>query len=143
MTASEINLSPSTPRINKTMTLSTRVQQKISDDTLLVSIWIERDKSYVIALDKTDIRAHQQPNTPLLKLVNAFNTSHKHQHGYKLFQTLFAPYLNRPYGRIVVITNEPLQNTAFAALSTNPNNQKWLGDRYATLITSCRTDIEP
>ena len=130
ITAPGVNYPPPASHMGSSMTLSTRIQQKISDDTLLISIWVERDTSYVVALDKTDIRAHQQPSPPLLKLVNAFNKSYKRQHGYKLFQTLLAPYLNRPYARIVLITNGPLQNTAFAALSTDPNNQKWLGDRY-------------
>jgi len=130
MPTSEIIYHPSTPRMDNAMTLSTRIQQKISDDSLLVSIWMERDTSYVVALDKDNIRAHQQPTPPLLKLAKAFNTSYKQLHGYKLFQKLLAPYLDRHYDSIILVTNGPLQNTAFAALSANSNSQAWLGDKY-------------
>jgi CHAT domain-containing protein len=130
MTTSKVTYHPSTPRIDNAMILSTRIQQNISDNTLLISIWMKRDTSYVIALDKDEIRAHQQPTPPLLKLVKAFNKSYKQLHGYKLFQKLLAPYLNRHYDNIVLVVNGPLQNTAFAALSTNPNEQTWLGDKY-------------
>ncbi len=130
MTASKVTHHPSTPRMDNAMTLSTRIQQKISDDTLLVSIWMGRDTSYVVALDKENIRAHQQPTPPLLNLAKAFNKSYTQQHGYKLFQKLLAPYLSRHYDSLVLITNGSLQNTAFAALSTDPNNQAWLGDKY-------------
>ena len=130
MSTPEIAYRPATPHMDNAMTLSTRIQESISDDTLLLSIWVNRDISYVVALDKQDIRAHQQPSLPLLKLVKAFNKSYKHQHGHKLFQTLLAPYLDRPYERIVLVANGPLQNTAFSALSTAPDNQAWLGDHY-------------
>ena len=130
MTTSKVTYHPSTPRVDNAMTLSTRIQQSIPENTLLISIWTKRDTSYVIALDKSEIRAHQQPTPALLKLVKAFNKSYKQIHGYKLFEKLIAPYLDRHYDNIVLVTNGPLQNTAFAALSTNSNGQAWLGDEY-------------
>ncbi len=120
----------SIPRMDSSMMLSTRIQQKIPGETLLISIWMGRDTSYVIAVDKDEIRAHQQPTLPLLMLVNVFNKSYKQLHGYKLFQKLLAPYLDRHYDSIVLVSNGPLQNIAFAALSMNSDGEAWLGDKY-------------
>ncbi len=130
MTTSKVTYHPSTPRMDNAMMLSKRIQKNIPDNTLLISIWMKRDTSYVIALDKGEIRAHQQPTIPLLRLIKAFNSSYTQLHSYKLFQQLLRPYLNRHYDSIVLVTNGPLQNTAFAAISTNPTDQAWLGDKY-------------
>lgn len=106
------------------------LQQKISDDSLLLSIWMGQRFTYVVALDKKEIRAHQEPSEQLLKYINAFNYFYKTEQGFRLYQKLFSPYLNRSYARIIVVSNGPLQNTALAALSTRETEQKWLGDQY-------------
>ncbi len=130
MASAEVSKRPSSQRPDDAMTLSSRIQQKLSDDTLVISIWMGRDSSYITALDNTDVRAHHMPSQSLLRKVKTFNASYKRAHGYQLYQTLFSPYLDRPYRRIVLLTNGPLQNTAFAALSTDADKQLWFGDRY-------------
>ena len=110
--------------------LAAAVQQKIAQGSLLLSVWMGQTSTYIIALDKNDIRAHQVASEPLLHLVKAFNVALKPQHGVLVYEKLLEPYLNRPYTSIISIANGPLRNTPVAALKAEQNGRRWLGDQY-------------
>ncbi len=115
-----------------TLSLAEDIQATIPDDSLLLSIWMGRAQSHVVAVDNQDLRARSIPSDLLYNLVNSFSFRKGllPVQGKKLYQQILGPFLDRPYKRLILITNGSLRSTPFAALPTESDGHAWLGDDY-------------
>ena len=112
--------------------LSEQIRSHLPVDTLLVSIWMGRETTYIFAVDKKEVRAHVLSSADIIRKFNQFNRKRLYnpRHGYRLYEQLLAPYLNESYQRLMVVSNGVLQNAPFAAFSTASDDHEWLGDQY-------------
>lgn len=114
------------------LTLASTLKANTPEDTLLLSIWMGRDTSFVFALDNKQIRAHKVASAKLTQEIIQFNRRRLFdaQYGNSLYEQLVAPYLHNKVKKLVVVSNGALQNAPFAAFSTDPDSTQWLGEKY-------------
>jgi len=105
--------------------------ENVPADTLMLSMWMGLDSSYVIAIDSGELRAHALSSKELSHQIRQFNRrDYRAQEGKLLYDSLMSPYLKRYFKRLLIVSNGTLQGVPAAAFSLKEDHQDWLGDHY-------------